>query len=176
MRKTVLTYGLAAGALMSALMLVTMRFHDRIGFGTTGLLVGYASMALAFLLVFAGVKAYRDQVAGGAVTFGRAFQVGLLITVLASACYVATWQVVYYKFMPDFLDQYAAYSLAEAKKAGATAAQLAATTQEMAAFKELYKNPLVNIGFAFLEPLPVGLLFTLTAAGVLRRKGRAEAA
>jgi hypothetical protein len=83
--------------------------------------------------------------------------------------------VVYYKFMPDFLDKYAAYSLDRAKKSGATDAQIAEKNKQMAEFKEMYKNPLVNIAFTFLEPLPVGLLFTLAAAGVLSRKRRTEA-
>jgi hypothetical protein len=175
MRRIVLTYGLVAGAMMSAMMLLTFQFHDQIGFGKAGYIIGYASMALGFLMVFAGVKSYRDTVAGGSVTFGRAFKVGILITAIASTCYVATWQVVYYKFMPDFLDKYAAYSLDEAKKSGATEAQIAEQGKQMAEFKELYKNPLVNIAFTFLEPLPVGLLFTLAAAGTLRRKRRTEA-
>lgn len=176
MRKIVLTYGLIAGAMMSGLLLITLQFHDQIGFGKAGFIIGYASMALAFALVFLGVKAYRDTVAGGAVTFGRAFKVGAMIAAIASTCYVATWQVMYYKFMPDFLDQYAAHALAEAKQSGATDAQIAAKNKELAEFKELYKKPLVNIAFTFLEPLPVGLLFTLTAAGVLSRKRRPEAA
>lgn len=175
MRRIVLTYGLIAGAMMSAMMLLTFQFHDQIGFGKAGYIIGYASMALAFLMVFAGVKSYRDTVAGGSVTFGRAFKVGIMIAAIASTCYVATWQVVYYKFMPDFLDKYAAYSLDEAKKSGATEAQIAEQGKQMAEFKELYKNPLVNIAFTFLEPLPVGLLFTLAAAGTLRRKRRTEA-
>ena len=132
-------------------------------------------LVLAFLMVFVGVKSYRDQVAGGAVTFGRAFKVGLLITAIAIACYVATWQVVYHEFMPDFLDKYAAYSLDEAKKSGATDEQIAEKSREMAEFKEMYGNPLVNIAFTLLEPLPVGLLFTLGTAGVLSRKRRREA-
>jgi hypothetical protein len=37
----------------------------------------------------------------------------------------------------------------------------------------MYKNPLVNIAFTFLEPLPVGLIFSLVTAGVLSRKRRA---
>lgn len=175
MRKIVLTFGLIAGAMLSAMMLISFQFHDQIGFGKAGYVVGYTSMVLAFLMVFVGVKSYRDNVAGGSVTFGRAFKVGLMITLIASACYVATWQVVYYKFMPDFLDRYAAYSLSEAKKSGATDAQIAEKTKQMAEFKEMYKNPLVNIAFTFLEPLPVGLLFTLAAAGVLSRKRRTEA-
>lgn len=176
MRKIVLTFGLIAGAIMSVMMLLALPFHDQIGFGTTGLIVGYTSMVLAFLMVFVGVKSYRDNVAGGQVTFGRAFKVGLMITAIASTCYVATWEVVYYKFMPDFTAKYAAYSLDEARKAGATEAQIAAKTKEMADFAEMYKNPLVNIAFTLIEPLPVGLVFTLVTAGVLSRKRRVEEA
>jgi hypothetical protein len=131
-------------------------------------------MVLAFLMVYFGVRSYRDNVAAGQVTFGRAFLVGLLITVVATACYVATWEVVYYKFMPDFMDKYAAYAIEKAKEAGATEAQIAAKTKEMTEFKEAYKNPLVNIAYTFLEPLPVGLLFALGTAGVLSRKRRVE--
>ena len=40
----------------------------------------------------------------------------------------------------------------------------------------LYKNPLINIAITFLEPLPVGLLFTLVSAGVLSRKRRDQSA
>jgi uncharacterized membrane protein (DUF485 family) len=176
MRKIVLTFGLIAGAVLSVMMLLTLPFHDQIGFGTTGLIVGYTSMVLAFLMVFVGVKSYRDNVAGGSVTFGRAFKVGVMITAIASTCYVATWQVVYYKFMPDFMDKYAAYAVEKAKKAGKTEAEIATKTKEMQEFSEMYKNPLVNIAFTFLEPLPVGLLFTLVTAGVLSRKRRAEKA
>lgn len=155
MRKIVLKFGLIAGAMMSAMMLISFLFHDQIGFGKAGYIVGYTSMVLAFLMVFVGVKSYRDNVAGGSVTFGRAFKVGLMITAIASICYVATWQVVYYKFMPDFLDKYAAYSLDKAKKSGATDAQIAEKSKQMEEVKEMYKNPLVNIAFTFLQP-PAG--------------------
>jgi hypothetical protein len=60
------------------------------------------------------------------------------------------------------------------RKSGATEAQIAAKKQEMAEFNEMYKNPVMNIAFTFLEPLPVGLLFTLVAAGVLSRKRQPE--
>jgi len=173
MRKIVLTFGLIAGAILSAMMLITLPFHDEIGFDNSAI-VGYTTMVLAFLMVFFGVKSYRDNVAGGSVTFGRAFMVGLMITAVATVCYVATWELVYHKFAPDYLDKYAAYSIEKASKSGATDAQIAAKTKEMAEFKEMYKNPLINIAFTFLEPLPVGLLFTLVAAGVLSRKRRTE--
>jgi hypothetical protein len=173
MRKIVLTFGLIAGAVLSAMMLVTLPLLDRIGFDK-GETIGYTSMVLAFLMVFFGVKSYRDNLAGGSVTFGRAFLVGLLITAVASLCYVATWEVIYYEIAPDFGDKYAAYVVAKAKASGATDAQIAVQTKEMAKFTEMYKNPLVNIGLTFLEPLPVGMAFTLVTAAVLGRRRRSR--
>lgn len=171
MRKTVLTFGLIAGAVLSVMMLLTLPFLDRIGFDK-GEIIGYTTMLLAFLMVYFGVRSYRDNVAGGTVKFGRAFAVGLMITLVASACYVATWQLIYYKVAPDFTDKYVAYAVEKAKKSGATDTQIATQKKEMSEMMDLYKNPLINIGITFLEPLPVGLLLTLVSAFALSRKRR----
>lgn len=171
MRRIVLTFGLIAGGILSAMMLLTIPFQDRIGFDR-GAIVGYTSMVLAFLMVYFGVRSYRDNVAGGSVGFGQAFKVGILITAIGSVCYVATWQVVYRVFVPDFGEKYTAHILEKARQGGATAEALAAQAAEMAEFWELYQNPLVNIAFTLIEPLPVGLLMTLVTAFVLSRKRR----
>ena len=175
MRKIVLTFGLIAGVILSAMMLLALPFQDQIGFDR-GAIVGYTSMVLAFLMVFFGVRSYRDNVAGGRVSFGRAFAVGLLITAVASVCYVATWEVVYYRLAPDFMDKYSAYTVDKARKSGATEAEIAAREQQLAEFTEMYRNPLVNIAMTLLEPLPVGLVFTLVTAGVVSRKRREQQA
>jgi hypothetical protein len=175
MRKIVLTFGLIAGAVLSVMMLVTLPFQDQIGFDK-GMLIGYTTMVLAFLMVYFGIRSYRDNVAGGSVGFGRAFVVGLSITVVASVCYVATWQLVYYKLAPDFMEKYAAYEVGKARKAGASEARIAEKVKQMAEFKVMYDNPLVNMAFTFIEPLPVGLLFTLVSAGLLSRKRRLTSA
>jgi hypothetical protein len=78
-------------------------------------------MVLAFLMIFVGVKTYRDTVAGGKVTFGQAFKVGLLIMLVASVCYVVTWEFIYYTISPDYLDKYASYSIEKLKQSGASA-------------------------------------------------------
>ena len=95
---------------------------------------------------------------------------GLLISLLIMACYVAIWEVVYYNFMPDFLDKYSAYALEQARQSGASAEAIAAQAKQMQEFSEMYKNPLVNIAFTLLEPLPVAVVFTLVTAGVVSRK------
>jgi hypothetical protein len=169
MKKIVLTFGLIAGAMLSAMMILTIPFMDRIGF-EKGEVIGYSSMVLAFLMVYFGVRSYRDNVAGGTIGFGRAFLVGLSITLVASACYVATWQVLYRTAASDFGEKYTAYALDKAKKAGKTEAQLAVQKKEMDEMFELYKNPLVNVALTLIEPLPVGLIFTLVSAGLLSRR------
>ena len=171
MRKFVLTYGLLAGAILSLSMLGTLPFMDRIGF-EHGMLIGYTSMVAAFLMVYFGIRSYRDHAAGGRIGFGRAFVVGLGISLIGIACYVATWQFVYHRIAPDFMDKYSAYAIDKSRKAGASEAQIAAQQKEMKEFAEMYKNPLVSIAFTVLEPLPVGLLFTGVSAFLLSRQRR----
>src|SRR5438132_83151 len=170
MKKTVLTFGLISGAVISVLMLLTIPFHDAIGFGIGGLIVGYTTMVLAFLLIFFGVRSYRDNVAGGTVRFGRAFAVGALIGVVASLCYVATWEVVSSKLAPDYLLKYQAHMLDKARADGLSEAAIAQKKAEMDKFATLYKNPAINAAVTFTEPLPVALIVALVSAGVLSRR------
>lgn len=169
MQKIVLTFGLIAGGILSVMMLLTMPFMEQIGFDR-GEIIGYSTMVLAFLMIFFGIRSYRENVNHGVVSFTRACKVGLLITVVASACYVATWQVVYFKLVPDFGQQYAAHTATKMKASGASDAEIAAKVAQTEKFMEMYKNPFINISITFLEPLPVGLLITLISAGVLSRK------
>ena len=168
MKKIVLTFGLIAGAILSAMMLITLPFQDVIGFDR-GAVIGYTTMVLAFLLIFFGVRNYRENVAGGVVSFGRAFAVGALIAAVASVCYVATWQLVYYKLAPDFMAKYNAHSIEKARADGASDAEIVAKKAELEKFAALYQNPVINAAITFIEPLPVGLLIALVSAGVLRR-------
>lgn len=174
MQKIVLTFGLIAGVIMSAMLALTVPFQDALGFDK-GAILGYTSMVLAFLMIYFGVRSYRDTVGEGAVTFGRAFMVGLAIMLVATACYVVTWEVIYYTSSGDFAEKYAAHAMAEARASGASEAELAAKAKEMAEFGELYKNPLVNIAFTLLEPLPVGIPFALLSAWLLSRRRRVPA-
>ncbi|HVS02767.1 MAG TPA: DUF4199 domain-containing protein [Thermoanaerobaculia bacterium] len=164
-------FGLASGAVLAAVtaILLPLCMNGVIDFAFQEI-VGYSAMVLSFLLVFFGVRSYRDGVAGGSITFGRAVGVGLLITLISCAVYVVSWEIVYYGFFPDFLDRYAAYQIERLRADGASAAALAAKQAEMEYFAELYANPLVNVAITFMEVFPVGLVVTLVSAGILRRR------
>jgi hypothetical protein len=173
MKRTVWKFGLISGVLVSAMMAATLPFQDETGFDHS-LTVGYATMVLSFLLIYFGIRSYRDNVGGGTVGFRRALAVGSLIGLIASVCYVATWEVVYFKFMPDFLTKYGAHELEKARAGGASEAALAQKKAELDEFERRYQNPAINAAFTILEPLPVALIVALVSAGVLSRRKKTE--
>ena len=173
MKRIVLTFGLISGGILSVMMLATMPFHDAIG-NDAGLVIGYTTMVLAFLLIYFGVRAYRDNVAGDRVTFMKALGVGALIALVASACYVATWEAIYFGGKSDYIEKYQARELEKMRSSGASETQIAAKQGEMQKFAEMYRNPVFNVALTFLEPLPVAIVFALVSAGILSRRRRNE--
>jgi hypothetical protein len=167
----ILTFGLIAGVILSLMMAVTMPFLDDIGFDK-GEIVGYTSMVAAFLLIYFGIRQYRDKVAGGQVTFGRAFVVGISIGAIAALCYDITWQVMYPRIGDDFTAKYTEHQLHKARAEGKTQAQIDAQAAELKRNFEMYQNPFFRFGITFLEPMPVALIVSLVSAGVLSRRRR----
>ncbi len=176
MKRIVLTFGLISGAILAAMtaVMLPLCMSGVVDFDKSEI-VGYTSMVLSFLLVFFGIRSYRENVGGGVITFGKAFKVGILITAIACAVYVISWEIVYYNFVPDFADKYAAHRIDRMRAKGATQAAIEATTKEMARFKELYANPFLNAFITLMEVFPVGLIVTLVSAAILRRKTRPSA-
>ncbi len=175
MKKTITIFGLISGAISSLLMITNTAFADRIGFDK-GLVLGYTILVLSFLLVYFGIRSYRDNDAGGQITFAKAFGVGISITLISCICYVVTWEVIYFNFMHDFMDKYGAYMIAKAKASGASAAAIQEQIEQIKKSKEMYENPLFNAAMTFIEPFPVGLVITLISAAVLRKKPQAQPA
>jgi Protein of unknown function (DUF4199) len=175
MKKIVLTFGLIAGVLMALYMFATMPFVDRIGMDRM-IFVGYTGMVLGFMLVFFGIRSYRENIGGGAITFGRAFMVGILITLISSVCYVIAWQIFYHAFMPDFFEKYSAHIIEQARASGATPETIQEQTQQLDKDVALYKHPILHNVFVFLEPFPVGLVITLISSAILRKRKPAHPA
>lgn len=170
MKKTVLVYGIIAGLIVTAMMAFSTGYFCAKGDFESGMIYGYTSMILAFSMIFVGIKSFRDKYNSGAISFGKAFKVGLFISLIASTIYVIGWLINYYLFIPDFMDKYAATMIEKAKASGISADKLAKQTAEMAQMKEWYKNPLFVILMTYVEILPVALLVTLIAALILKRK------
>jgi hypothetical protein len=170
MKKNGIIFGLIAGAIVSGLMAITMTMCYANGHSNGSMYLGYATMLIAFSMIFVAVKNYRDKYNGGEITFGKGFIIGLYISLIASTCYVIAWLIIYYNFMPDFMDKYATQVLAEAKAGGATAKELSEETAKMDSYKQMYKNPVFIILFTYMEILPVGLIIAVIASLILKKK------
>jgi hypothetical protein len=169
MTNTVLKFGVISGVVSATLMFFTMFFVEDIGFDR-GVYVGYTAILISFLFVYFGVRSYRENVLGGRMTFATGFNVGILITLISCAFYVAMWLVIYYNFMPDFGDKWAAYMVEHARATGASQAEIDAAIKQGEDAKAMLANPFINAAVTFTEPFPVGLLVTLVSAITLRKK------
>jgi hypothetical protein len=175
MKRTILIFGFISGVISSVMMIATVPFMRRPDFDH-GYVLGYATIVLSLMLTFFGVRSYRDNVENGHITFGKAFLVGLAITVISCCFYVVTWEIIYFKFMPDFMDKYGTHVLQKMQASGATAAAIQEKSEELNNLKVMYQNPIFNVAMTFIEPFPVGLVITLLSAAVLRKKAPSQPA
>lgn len=169
MKKTVLTFGLICGAIMTAMMWATLPFIDKIASLSAAMVIGYTTIVLSFMLVFFGIRSYRENVGGGTITFGRAFAVGILIALISSALYVITWETIYFG-VPGFADKFDAMYVAQLKSSGRSPEVIQSQIEQM----KYLKNPLISAALVFTEPFPIGLIITLVSALILRKKGNPQ--
>ena len=178
MKKIVITFGLISGGIAALMMFATMPFVGRVSYEYLTVL-GYTIFVACFLMVFFGIRSYRDNVAGGTITFGKAFTVGILITLLSCGIYVISWEFIHHQFLPNFMDDYSKHLVEKMRAAGATQEALNQQIDELERFKQWYKNPFIRYAMTLMEAFPVGLLLTLISSLILRRKppkgGLAEA-
>jgi hypothetical protein len=173
MKKTVLTFGLIAGVMISVLMGGNLLLANKIGSGHS-LVLGYTTMVASFLLIYFGIRSYRDNTLAGQISFGRAFACGILIALITCVFYVAMWEVIYFNFIPHFMDSYFSAQIHKVQSAGLDPATTATRVAAIRHSQQLYQNPFVNMAYTFMEPLPVGLIITLISAAILRRKAPVE--
>ena len=75
MKRIVLTFGLISGLIISVLMGGAMLFANKFSSGHSmgNMLIGYTMMVASFLLIYFGIRSYRDNTLAGQISFGRAF-------------------------------------------------------------------------------------------------------
>jgi hypothetical protein len=168
-RKISLIFGLLSGVLLAGLLIATIPYVNSVNY-RRGDVLGYTSIALSALLVFLGVRSYRENSSGGRLSFGRGLAVGLLITLISSACHVVTFQVLYFKIFPELGDKYTACMIQRAKDSGASDQKIRQTAELAERLKRLYDKPATNAVVAFAEAFPVGAFAAVLSAAILRRK------
>jgi hypothetical protein len=175
MKRNILIFGIISGAIVSTFMATFMAImgcgSGEPGGGTGSMIIGFATMIVAFSFVFVGIKNFRDKQNGGVITFGKAFLLGFMISLLASTLYVLTWAVEYHFFLPDFMDKYAAMQIKQLHESGVSGAQLEEAVKNIETESYKYKhNPFFFAMYTYMEILPVGIIITLISSFILKKK------
>jgi Protein of unknown function (DUF4199) len=169
MKKIIIKYGLISGAFAAICPLIMTLVLKSSGFDNTAY-VGYTLIILTMSVIFFGIKAYRDNENEGKVTFTKGLLIGLGIALIASVCYSLSWMIIYYNFISNFMEDYAAFSIKKLKESGASEAELSKNLAELQQFKDIYKTPFGVFAVTLIEPFPVGVLGALVSAFILKKK------
>lgn len=169
MKKITIRYGLIGGLIITSLMVLTgLLFRDNYDF-SLGQLIRYASMIVALSTIFFGIRTYRDEV--GQITFLQGFKIGLIITLIASVFYVATWMIYSSTAAgAEMMDAYFIHLEEKLENSGKSRDDINAELENLRSMMERYDHPVVKIGITFLEIFPVGLIISLVSALILRTR------
>jgi hypothetical protein len=172
MKKIIFTCGIIGGLISVGWFIFSAQVFKIDLSMKEALFFGYASMVLAFSLIFVGIKNFRDNYNGGVISFGKAIKVALLITAVASTVYVMVWLIDYYFFTPDYMAKYAASVLAGLKASHASQARIDKEMAQVAEYAKAYRNPFLNAIMTYAEIVPVGVVVSLIAALILKKKSK----
>ena len=164
MNKIVLKNGLFGSSIVTALLLSVTFYMKANPEKEVSMFFGFAGMLVAFIFVVLGVKQQRDT-NNGFISLGKAFLTGFWITLIISTIYVVVWLIVFYNFFPNFAEHYTDMAIAKASPD-----EVDKVTEEMNSFKEMYKNPTMVILLTYMEILPLGIVFSLISALILKKK------
>lgn len=164
MNKIVLKNGLFGSSIVTALLLSVTFYMKANPEKEVSMFFGFAGMLLAFIFVVLGIKQQRDT-NNGFISLGKAFLTGFWITLIISTIYVIVWLIIFYNFFPNFAEHYTDMAIAKASPD-----EVDKVTEEMNSFKEMYKNPIMVILLTYMEILPLGIVFSLISALILKKK------
>ena len=164
MNNIIIKNGLFGSIIVSALLVFVTMYMKANPEKEVSMMIGFAVMILAFFFVALGIKQQRDA-NNGLISFRNAFLTGFWITLIISTVYVLVWLIILYNFFPNFAEHYTDMAIAKASPD-----ELTKVTEEMNSFKEMYKNPIMVILFTYMEILPLGIVFSLISALILKKK------
>ena len=164
MNNIIVKNGLLGSSIVSAMLVIMTMYMKANPEKEVSMMIGFAVMLLAFFFVVAGIKQHREA-NNGVISFGKAFLTGFWITFIISTIYVLVWLIILYNFFPNFMEHYANMAIEKA-----SLDEVAKVTEEMNTYKEMYKNPVMVILLTYMEILPLGIVFSLVSAVILKKR------
>jgi len=173
MGKKILVYGAVSGGILTALFLLShLLFMKNFSadMWETGEIIGYSSMLIALTAIFFGVKAYRDKVLGGKITFGRAFTLGIGISAVAAIIFGIYVYFLYTAIAPDLSGKMIEIYREKIKTSGQTQEVIAKQIEEFDKESAMWNNPYLQSFVMLMTVFMIGVVISLITAFILKKK------
>lgn len=168
MKNTVVRYGIYGAITICVLFLSSLTLGKNLSYSLQEV-IGYTSMVVSLLFVFFGIKHYRDKENNGAVSFGKALAIGILISLFAALAF-GILDLIYIKYInPDFTTEYYGH-MVEQMRNSLSEAEFKVKLEELEAQKDLFSSPLMNFLLMSATVLIIGFIISLISGLILQRK------
>lgn len=173
MSKKILIYGLISGGSLTVLFLLShMLFMKNFSaeMWETGEIIGYSSMLLAMTAIFFGVKAYRDKILRGKISFGKAFSLGIGISSVASVIFGIYVYFLYTAIAPDLSGKMIEVYREKIKTSGQTHEVITKQLEEFDKEVPMWNNPFLQSLVMVVTVFFIGIIISLITAVILKKK------
>ena len=161
MKNKNIQYGIIAGLIVLVAMFVSVNLSGNELTYKQSEIIGVGGQFVAFsTIVFAILKHKKEQ---GSMSFGEAFKIGMIITVIATAFWVIGW-LIYVSINPEVVDAMFNKQMDMIRSSGGSEEEIAKKLEDAKTMIESYKNPLVKIVVSIIEIFPTGIAITLVTA------------
>lgn len=168
MKRTVLKFGFFG--LITALILFSLAlvFAKSLDYSTQEI-IGYLTMAASLIFTYFGIKHYRDKENNGAISIGKALQIGLLISIFAGLGFGIVDYIYTTMINPDFAVEYQEHMLSSMREE-LPAEEFAIKSEELKQQMKDYGSPSFMAFIMFFSVVIIGFIISLISALILQRK------
>ncbi|MEY8868513.1 DUF4199 domain-containing protein [Meridianimaribacter flavus] len=168
MKKTVLKYGGYGLITAAVLFFLALTFGKNLSYSAQEV-IGYTSMIASLSFIFFGIKHYRDKVNNGAVSFGKALVIGLLISALTGLGIAMVDYIYTTVINPDFASEYLEVTL-KTYESTYSGSELEAKKAELTKQMQDYGGSGFMAALMFVTVVLIGFVLSLISALILQRK------
>lgn len=174
MNKTILRNGLLSVLTLTVTGLINYLLSTKLTNYHQSEAAGYITIILSLAFVYFGIRQFRDRECGGAITYWRAFGVGMLIVLFPSVAF-GIFDVIYVKFMdPGFMEKYYTTYIAKMKMT-LPPEQFQVKLKQIQSEKELFSNIYMQFFLMAITVFLIGIVVSAIAALILHRKPKVRA-
>ena len=166
MNKTIFKFSLYSFFGAAILFLIGLLIGRELSYSANEV-IGYSSMVVSLVFVYFGVKNYRDKESNGAISFGKALGIGMLITLFAALGF-AIIDFIYTTYIdPEFVGQFIDHQIEVAEKA-LSGQELIDKKAEIEGYRNWSSTDMALLMFATV--ILIGFIISLISSLVLNKK------